>query len=73
MLASNADVICLQEVCFDSKIINNIETWTLPLWSNALIENGYEGVMQGLKQKDISKNAERNLKHVGKRIPTGKY
>jgi len=62
-----ADVVCLQECHFESR---NGE-WCLPVWTQALLDAGYDGIMQGLKQKDIEKNALRNLRIVGKKVPTG--
>jgi mRNA deadenylase 3'-5' endonuclease subunit Ccr4 len=48
------------------------ELWQLPEYLvSALQEHGYAAVMQGLKQKDIAKNAVRNERMVGKAIPTG--
>lgn len=38
---------------------------------DSLFENGYVGVMQKMTQKEWSKNADRNLKMVGRREPTG--
>jgi mRNA deadenylase 3'-5' endonuclease subunit Ccr4 len=69
LLRADADIICLQEVMFEE--IDGV--WALPAWlySELLIQHGYVGVMQGLPQKEISKNAERNLRQVGRRIPTG--
>ena len=48
-----ADIVCLQEVMFE-KIDG---TWRLPLWLSDFLSLGYEGVMQGLKQKEIQKNS----------------
>jgi mRNA deadenylase 3'-5' endonuclease subunit Ccr4 len=67
IIEANADVICLQEVTFEFR--DNI--WTVPAWCDSLTEVGYSGVMQKLSQKELSKNADRNLRMVGKRIPTG--
>ena len=47
------------------------DLWALPEWLDNFLALGYDGIMQGLKQKDIQKNSERNLKHTGKAIPTG--
>jgi mRNA deadenylase 3'-5' endonuclease subunit Ccr4 len=67
LLYSNADVICLQEVVFEF----NDGLWGLPRWCEALQHVGYTGVMQKMTQKEWTKNAERNLKMVGRREPTG--
>ena len=68
LIQSNADIILLQEVMFEFRD----ELWQLPLYLvDALQAQGYVAIMQGLKQKDISKNAVRNKKMVGKAIPTG--
>jgi mRNA deadenylase 3'-5' endonuclease subunit Ccr4 len=67
LMNSNAHVICLQEVTLD--FIDN--EWTLPVWTNNLISNGYTAILQGLTQKEWTKNAERNLKMVGRKNPTG--
>lgn len=67
LLSSSADVICLQEVVFEQR--NG--KWDLPEWCDTLLRCGYIGIMQGLPQKEITKNAERNLRLVQKRTPTG--
>lgn len=65
LLESTVDIICLQEVMFE--IISG--EWSIPKWLDCLSE--YTGVMQCTSQKDITKNSKRNLKMVGKAIPTG--
>lgn len=47
------------------------QTWQLPSWTHVLKEAGYTGVMQGLSQKELNKNAERNQRCVGRPVPTG--
>lgn len=64
----NADVICLQEVMFEK----HDENWDIPTWlSDPLSARGYHAIMQGLTQKQWSKNAERNGQTVGRPVPTG--
>jgi mRNA deadenylase 3'-5' endonuclease subunit Ccr4 len=69
LIQSDADVIVLQEVMFEFRD----ELWQLPEYLVCALqgEHGYTPVMQGLKQKEIAKNALRNEKMVGKAIPTG--
>jgi mRNA deadenylase 3'-5' endonuclease subunit Ccr4 len=67
LLNTRADVLCLQEVVFEQRD----GLWALPAWTDALVDQGYTGIMQGLSQKEITKNSERNLKMVGKPTPTG--
>jgi mRNA deadenylase 3'-5' endonuclease subunit Ccr4 len=68
LIQSNADVILLQEVMFEKR--NDI--WQLPEdLVVALQAQGYQCVMQGLKQKEIASNALRNERMVGRAIPTG--
>ena len=48
------------------------QLWQLPDYlTSPLQAQGYAAVMQGLKQKEIAKNALRNEKMVGKAVPTG--
>lgn len=68
LIQSNADIIVLQEVMFEFRD----DLWQLPEYlTSALHEHGFVCVMQGLKQKEIAKNALRNEKSVGRAIPTG--
>lgn len=67
IVSSNADVICLQEVVFQ---LQN-DKWGLPEWMQELSSLGYELIMQGLSQKDLKSNAERNNRMVGRSTPTG--
>lgn len=67
---SLADVICLQEVVLERRAVGKgPEEWTLPAWTDEL--KGYIGVLQGLKQKEWEKMAERNQRVVGVKRPTG--
>jgi len=68
---SLADIICLQEVTLEHRTPTGgkAEEWTLPAWTDEL--EGYTGILQGLKQKDWEKTAERNQRMVGCRAPTG--
>jgi mRNA deadenylase 3'-5' endonuclease subunit Ccr4 len=67
---SAADVICLQEVSLEERATNGGPVqWALPAWTEELL--GYTGVMQGLKQKEWEKTAERNERVVGRRTVTG--
>ena len=65
--SANADILCLQEVVFEQRD----GMWSLPAWCDSLLAEGYCGIMHGLSQKEISKNAARNLRMVGTATPTG--
>mmetsp|Transcript_102226 Transcript_102226/g.288803 ORF Transcript_102226/g.288803 Transcript_102226/m.288803 type:complete len:473 (-) Transcript_102226:62-1480(-) len=71
LIASEADVICLQEVVCERRTpaSGGAQEWGLPAWTDQL--ERYCGVLQGLKQKEWDKNAERNLRLVGRKTPTG--
>ena len=66
---SNADVICLQEVCFES----NDGIWCAPQWLiNLVLELGnFKFIIQAVSQKEVTKNSERNFRNVGMKVPTG--
>jgi mRNA deadenylase 3'-5' endonuclease subunit Ccr4 len=68
LLQSNADIIVLQEVMFEFRD----DLWQLPEYLvHPLLDAGYVPVMQGLKQKEIAKNALRNDRMVKRAVPTG--
>lgn len=69
--ATAADVICLQEVMAERRAPpgGGSAEWCLPAWTDELC--GYTGVLQGLKQQEWTKNAERNLRVCGREVPTG--
>lgn len=67
MLMSDADVLCVQEMTYEFRD----GAWGLPSWTESLTGCGYCAVMQKHSQKELSKNADRNVRMVGKQIPTG--
>ena len=68
LIQSEADIIALQEVMFEFRD----DLWQLPQYLvEPLEEKGYVAVMQGLKQKEIAKNALRNERMVQRAVPTG--
>jgi mRNA deadenylase 3'-5' endonuclease subunit Ccr4 len=67
MLAANADVICVQEMTFERRG----GLWGLPQWTEAFVAAGYAIVMQKFSQKELEKNSDRNLRMVGRKLPTG--
>eukprot|EP00004_Rigifila_ramosa_P012244 TRINITY_DN2641_c0_g3_i1.p1 TRINITY_DN2641_c0_g3~~TRINITY_DN2641_c0_g3_i1.p1 ORF type:complete len:325 (-),score=44.24 TRINITY_DN2641_c0_g3_i1:7-981(-) len=72
-----ADVICLQEVMLELRPGGGsaggpeLAQWALPAWLDPLVAQDYAAVLQGLKQKEWEANADRNLRMVGQRLPTG--
>jgi endonuclease/exonuclease/phosphatase family metal-dependent hydrolase len=73
LLDVQADIVCLQEVMLEKRTCKESgdDLWSLPTWTDALIESGYVGIMQGLSQKEWEKNSQRNHRMVGRPIPTG--
>lgn len=67
---SDADIIILQEVMFEYDQADS--QWKLPSFLTLPLQDlGYRAAMPAFKQKELCKNAQRNLKCVGKEIPTG--
>lgn len=68
---SAADIVCLQEISCELRESpgGGADEWMLPAWLDEL--HGYKAVLQGFKPKEWEKQAERNRKVCGKKVPTG--